>query len=204
MNSKVQSGLDMLKSNRMFPKLVLAGVLAFGYGLETKAATLLVQIVDDASDHVWIDTYEDGTLIQHFGPFSDSYKNAGYVLWNNATLTSNVNVAYNIFDPGGALSDTWQISGTAGHTLLVQSFISDSASPSAIPGALSITETGAFQTLLSFTASNGDSYTWQILSEELAAPIPGAIWLFGTVIAGVAGIGSWRKGRKNAAGATAL
>ena len=30
-------------------------------------------------------------------------------------------------------------------------------------------------------------------------PIPGAVWLFGTVLAGGAGFGRWRKKRKQAA-----
>ena len=34
-------------------------------------------------------------------------------------------------------------------------------------------------------------------------PIPGAVWLFGTVIAGGVGFGRWRRKRKNAASATA-
>jgi hypothetical protein len=36
-----------------------------------------------------------------------------------------------------------------------------------------------------------------------ATPIPGALWLFGSAIAGAAGVGKWRRGRKAAATAAA-
>ena len=99
-------------------------------------------------------------------------------------LTSDVNVAWNIYDlDGTTLSDTLSFTGTAGGNFVHISFLSEGF-PGLLPllNAQSVIETGDWQTGLNATLSNGDTFIYQFRSNE--TPLPGAIWLFGSALAG--------------------
>jgi hypothetical protein len=122
----------------------------------------------------------------------------------SGTLPFGANVALNIYDADGVtLSDTLSITPNIREptTLLDLAFFSDiEGGPALIPltGAQMIIETGDWQTVLSFLSSTDDSYTFQFRSDA-ETPLPGAIWLFGTVLAAAGGVGKWRRSRKDCA-----
>ena len=197
----------MRKIRRPMAKLMLVAALATGASLlsfapAAQASSFLVQL-DDLTDTIVGNTFQDGVNVQSINFGGETINNATYTLFNSATLVSGVDVALNIFDPDGVtLSDTLSITGTAGSRTLNVAFFSDvDGGPALTPliAASSIIETGNFQTVLLFTASTEDAYTWQFRSDVNETPLPGAIWLFGTALAGALGVGKWRRRQKKAA-----
>jgi hypothetical protein len=122
-------------------------------------------------------------------------------------LNSDVNIKWNIYEPDGiTLSDTLSIVGTAGDNGLQIDFISDEwlglPALAVLPGGQPFRETGTWQTALDAIAlSNGDTFTFQFRSSE--TPLPAAIWLFGSVLAGAAGLRKWLRKHRSEPGLAA-
>ena len=117
-----------------------------------RADLFLFQWLDD-EPALTGNTYQNGVLIQSVVVGDESYSD-GYGLWNGATLLNDVNVNVNIYETDGVtLSDTWQLTGTAGAGFLNIPFNSDvdGSSLTPLPNAISLIETGAFKRSLSST-----------------------------------------------------
>lgn len=129
------------------------------------------------------DTYQNGVLIQHAAVGPESYDGT-YGLWAGQ-VSQTFDARFNIYEPNGQLSDTWRIAGNAGDTFLTFQFYSDVEGQSLLPlsNAVSIFETGSYQTVLQTTTTNGDLYTWQFASD---VPEP-STWAL--LIIGFAGLG---------------
>jgi hypothetical protein len=193
---------------RPLANLVLMAIMVAGVSLVSptaKASTILFQ-VDDSTEAIHSKVFNDGVLkvdaptccdmITGLFHFSDA-ASAG-------NLVSDVNVKWNIYEPGGTtLSDTLSIVGTAGTNGLQIDFVSDEwPALAALSGAQSVIETGDWQTALNgIVLSNGDTFTFQFVSSE--TPLPGTMWLFGSVLAGAAGARKWLSKHKGAPALTA-
>ncbi len=152
----------------------------------------------DTTDTLYGITWENGTIIQNVNVGSESYS-GGYGLgWDpNSFLASNVSLNVNIYETDGVtLSDTWQIFGSQGDGNISIPFYSDVEGQTLTPlvNAISLIETGAPQTVLQFTLTNGDHYTWQFQSDVSDVPEPSTWALMLVGFAGL-GFGGWRKTR---------
>lgn len=180
--------------------LFLAAALSLGVGSTAVHAqnTFLVQ-ADDLTDTLAINTYENGTLIQNAVIGGESYPFYYGLAWDpNSYLTADTNVAANIVEPGGALSDTWNLYGAAGDGIISIPFNSDVEGGSALTplaNAVTIHENGQWQTVAQFTLTNGDAYTWQFRSDA-GVPEP-ASWALALV--GLGGLGAAMRSRRKAA-----
>jgi hypothetical protein len=143
---------------------------------------------NDLTDNLEAITWQNGTIAQDVTFPSESYTGA-YGLWGS-TLVSDVSLNVNIYGDGGALSDTWSIGGAAGDSLLSTfNFVSDTEGGPALtplPGAITVWETGAPQTVLQLVTSNGDSFTFQFQS-DVPEPSTWAMMLVGFGSLGFAG-----------------
>ena len=179
--------------------LTLAATLALGVcASAANANTFLVQM-DDLTDTLFVNTYEDGALIQSVG-FPESYNGSYGLQWNaGAALASNVDIGVNILESDGTLSDTWRLFGSTGDTRINIPFFSDIEGQTLTPplSATSIFETGNWQTVANFTLNNGDTFTWQFRSD---VPEPAA-WAL--MVVGFAGLGVALRSRRRNIAATA-
>lgn len=133
---------------------------------------------DDAETGLTGNTYKNGELIQSVKVSDENY-DGDYGLWTNAKgelgmLTSDIDVRVNILEADGSLSDTWRLFGNRGDSRLGIPFHSDFENQQVqpLPGAIKLFESGDYQTVLEFSASNGDFYTWQFRSDVEAIPEP--------------------------------
>lgn len=198
----------MHKFCRSLANFVLTVAMLAGVSLvaPTAEATSYRVQIDDQSESPVVQYYADGGLLLTVS-FGESYSFTFDIGSNGGTIPFGANVALNIYDADGiTLSDTLSITTNIDHptTALDIAFVSDTeGGPALIPllDALRITETGDWQTVLFFLSSTSDNYTFQFRSDA-ETPLPGAIWLFGTVLAGATGVNKWRRKRKAAALAT--
>ena len=173
--------------------LTLAAALALTVGASSAhAANSFVFQWDDLGDSIHGITYENGVVIQDANIGGESYGGSYGLGWDPSSfLASDVDVAFNIYGAGEGLSDTWHIFGNAGDAVIQIPFNSDVEGQTLTPlvNAISLKETGQFQTVLQFTLTNGDDYTWQFRSDvESGVPEPAtwALMLGGFGLAGVA------------------
>ena len=173
--------------------LGLTAALALGFGPSAVMAadTFLFQW-DDLGDSLFGDTYQNGTLIQHAGVGPEDYPGS-YRLWNGATVGSGFAFNFNIYEANGALSDTWELSGTPGARNFLDAFHSDGGTGvTPLANATSLFETGSYQTVTDFFAGNGDHYILQFRS-DIDVPEP-STWAM--VIGGFGLIGLAARRRK--------
>jgi hypothetical protein len=176
--------------------LNLLGGLALSFTASAaNADTFLFQWVDTVEGHLLGNTYQNGNLVQSVDVGQESYADGYYGLWNEATIIAPFDVSFNIYERNGNLSDTWRLFADAGSTFLSIPFNSDFDGQTLQPlsNAVSITETGGFQTVFQNTVSNGDQYTWQFASDVGAVPEP-STWAM--MILGFAGVGLMAYRRK--------
>jgi hypothetical protein len=164
----------------------LGALLIGGIGLASPAAAqnnYLFQWNDTIEGHLWADTFKNGVLIQHTDVGPEDY-NGNYILWAG-TIVNDFDVSFNIYDSDG-LSDTWHLFATAGDTFFGTPFHSDTegSSLTPLPNGIKLWETGGWQTVGSFTVSNGDTYTLRFASD---APEP-ASWAL--MLSGFGAIGA--------------
>ena len=191
-----------------FVGLALSAVMAAGATFvapDAKANTILFQL-DDSTTAIHNRVYNNSALVIDNPTCCDMI--SGLFHFSDALsggkLISNVNIQWNIFEPDGiTLSDTLSLVGTAGTNGLQIDFVSDNWPTLALlSGAQSVIETGTWQTALNnLPLDNGDTFTFQFRSSE--TPLPGAVWLFGTVLAGAAGLRKYRRTHKGRALAAA-
>lgn len=173
--------------------LGMAAALSLGASAAS-ASEFLFQWDDSVEGHLFGITYKDGVVIQNVDVGAEAYSGT-YGLWDSATLASSFDVAFNIFDPDGVLSDTWHIFGTEGASRFDVPFYSDIEGQTLLPlpNAFSITENGQFQTVYDFTANNGDHYSLQFRSDVESVPEPGT-WAL--MIGGFGLVGMMARRRK--------
>jgi hypothetical protein len=175
---------------------LLASLMLFVGASNAMASSYLFQI-DDASEAATIHTYQDGTLTSTSYLLAEAYD---FVAYYCVACFSTSSYAANIYEVGSnILSDT--ISITSDSDNIYVAFYSDDVRYPliALETSLNITETGDWQTFSTIYDANENEYKFQFRSDVEITPIPGAVWIFGTVLVGVAGVGKWRRKRKVAA-----
>ena len=201
----------MHKFFRPFADLALGAVAIVGLSLAAPsagAATILYQL-DDSTDAIRGTAYNNGILKYDAPTCCDMITGTWFLSQaaSGGNLTSDVDIKWNIYDPDGVtLSDTLSIVGKAGTNGLQIDFISDEwvgvPALAVLPGGQFVIETGTWQTALDAIAlSNGDTFTFQFRSSE--TPLPAAVWLFGSVLAGAAGLRKWLRKHKGEPGLAA-
>ena len=162
---------------------IAALVVGLGAGVAQAADNYLIHLDDTLpGDNVAGITYKNGNPV----PIQDvtfccDMINAPYTLWSGATLIASFDNQFNYYDADGVtLSDTVEISGTAGNNFFQVVFISDEANPVALPGGGVNIENGSFQPgVLSGVVSNGDFYNIEIASSDAPEPATWAMMLLG-------------------------
>jgi hypothetical protein len=98
----------------------------------------------------------------------------------------------------GTQSGTWSVTNFTG---VIDAMLIVKAGDNFAAYLLNILDTSGTWSTAGLTVGNGQqpNLSHLALYEVTATPIPGALWLFGTVITGAAGLGGWRRKRKNAA-----
>ncbi len=182
----------------------IAALLVTAAGVAQAADNYLVQLDDTLpGGQVAGNTYKNGTLIQSV-VFSGDAIISSYGLWSGATLNASFDNQFNYYDLDGVtLSDTVEVSGTAGDSFFYIDFRSASALAGALPNGGAYIEDGSFQqAVYPGTVSNGDYYNIQMASEADAGGVPEpATWSL--MLLGVAGLGGALRSRRNAAAAAA-
>jgi hypothetical protein len=121
----------------------------------------------------------------------------------NSTAASPFNVFFNFYEQDGVtVSDNLHLFSSTDGTNIEFNVGNDTdggppLNPLLCCNVTNLIETGAYQTVLQFNATNGDNFTVQFRSDVTPTPLPAAVWLFGSVVAGAAGVGKWRKRQKN-------
>jgi len=192
----------MDKFYRPLAKLVLMAAMVAGVSLvapTAEASTILFQS-DDLTDNIYNKVYVDGIQVIDNQLVGEALIGT-FPLHNytNGLLSPDVNVALNIFDPDGkTLSDTLSLVAAGGGTGVAITFYSDPWPDMVVlQNAQSVIETGDWQTALNAQLSNGDTFIFQFRS-DVETPLPGAIWLFGSALAGAACVRKRRKKHKAA------
>jgi hypothetical protein len=163
---------------------ISALAVGLGAGVAQAADSYLIQLDDTSrADTITGNTYKNGGAVPiQSVVFPDDMINAPYVLWSGATLIATFDNQFNYYETDGVtLSDTVEISGTAGNNFFQVVFLSDPNSLSALPNGGVNIETGKFQPgVLAGVVSNNDFYNLQIASDiDVPEPATWAMMLLG-------------------------
>jgi len=157
--------------------------------------------MDDLTEIFSIYQIVDGVQTGSFSIKEESFGFALPVI--NSTIASPFNVFFNFYDQDGVtVSDNLHLFNSTDNTTIQFNVGNDTdggppLGPLLCCNVTNLIETGDYQTVLQFTATNGDNYLVQFRSDVDPTPLPAAVWLFGSVVAGAAGVGRWRKRQKN-------
>ena len=169
---------------------IAALALGLGVGIAQAADNYLIQLDDTLSNDTIIgNTYKNGPNLIQSVTFQNDTINAPYVLWSGATLLATFDNQFNFYEPASkVLSDTVEISGTAGNNFFQVVFLSDMEGGiplQPLPNGGVIFENGTFQqAVLSGIVSNGDFYNLQIAS-DIPEPATWAMMLLGVGLVGI-------------------
>jgi hypothetical protein len=168
---------------------IAALALGLGVGVAQAADNYLIQLDDTLfNDTIVGNTYKNGPNLIQSVVFQNDTINAPYVLWSGATLIATFDNQFNFYEPDRVtLSDTVEISGTAGNNFFQVVFLSDPEGGmplQALPNGGVNIENGKFQQgVLSGVVSNGDFYNLQIAS-DVPEPATWAMMLIGAGLVG--------------------
>lgn len=161
-------------------------VLALGWsaGVALAADNYLIQLDDRAlNDSITANTFKNGNPVPVQSLlFQNDEVNASYDLFSGATLINTFDNQFNYYEKDGkTLSDTVEVSGTAGNTFFNVAFLSDPNSLSPLPNGGFNIENGQFQQgVLAGIVSNGDFYNLEIASDiNIPEPATWALMLVG-------------------------
>lgn len=174
---------------------IAALALGLGVGVAQAADNYLIQLDDTLSNDTIVgNTYKNGPNLIQSVVFPNDMINAPYVLWSGATLIATFDNQFNFYETDGVtLSDTVEISGTAGDNFFQVVFLSDPNTMGPLPNGGVNIETGMFQqAVLSGIVSNGDFYDLQIASDINEVPEP-ATWAMMLLGAGLVGLVARRR-----------
>lgn len=197
-------------------KALLAGmfiVLASTAAQAQAVNHILVQLDDRTEGPIVAKTFLNGSL---FDTHTFQVENAvmPFSLKPFGTVATSFDNQINFYEPGTRiLSDTSEISGIAGNNFVSISLLSDAeggppptallseggASLSPLPNGGVQFETGGFQDISTFTASNGDVYTFQMASAVVEGIPEPATWAM--MLLGLGGLGAAMRTTRRKAGA---
>jgi len=187
-------------------KALLAGafIALASTAAHAQGPTSVLQIIENAEGQpTTINNIVNGINLPSMGP----PENVVTTYDLSDTIVSSFDFKLNLFEPGtNILSDTAEMSGTAGASIVNISFHSDTEggaplTPLTGSGVTNLAETGGLQDVGTITPTHGGTFTLQVESElGEAPPIPEpATWAM--MLVGLAGLGAVMRNTRRKTGA---
>lgn len=178
--------------------LVLLTLITLGLG-QAHAAVINAQLIDSNPGIRGL-TYIDGVLTQDELIGDEVYDDrfTGFILQDPGLLLEDITKGINIYDSTGTrLIATLAFGANMGTNFVHTSYYSDSTNYVLTPlefAPVSLIADGTLQTVLEFTADNGDQYIFQYAYVEGTIPEPSSIAIFALAL-GALGIARRRMSR---------